>query len=61
LPYGIIGASCNLPNAGGCRASYNPNFSGSVRIGGDWGSGDLLGARPVFLDRTAFMNPAPYT
>jgi hypothetical protein len=61
LPYGIIGASCNLPNAGGCRASYNPSFSGSVRINGDWGSGDLLGARPSFLDAKAFMNPAPYT
>ncbi|MFB3826194.1 MAG: TonB-dependent receptor domain-containing protein [Bryobacteraceae bacterium] len=61
LPYGIIAASCNLPNAGGCRASYNPNFNGSVRINGDWGSGDLLGARPAFLDAKAFMNPAPYT
>jgi len=61
LPYGIIGASCNLPNAGGCRASYNPSFTGSVRINGDWGSGDLLGARPAFLDAKAFTNPAPYT
>jgi hypothetical protein len=61
LPYGVIAATCNLPNAGGCRASYNPNFTGSARIGGDWGSGDLLGARPAFLDAKAFMNPAPYT
>ncbi|MFN0106603.1 MAG: carboxypeptidase regulatory-like domain-containing protein [Bryobacteraceae bacterium] len=61
LPYGIIAASCTLPNAGGCRASYNPAFSGAVRINGEWGSGDLLGARPVFLDRTAFANPAPYS
>lgn len=60
-PYGIIGAACVLPNAGGCRASYNPAFNGSVRINGDWGSGDLTGARPVFLDRAAFINPAPYT
>jgi hypothetical protein len=35
LPYGIIGASCNLPSAGGCRASYDPNFTGSVRINGE--------------------------
>jgi hypothetical protein len=61
LPYGVIGATCNLPNAGGCRASYNPNFTGPVRINGEWGSGDLLGARPTFLDARAFMNPAPYT
>jgi hypothetical protein len=60
-PYGIIGAACTLPNAGGCRASYNPNFTGNVQINGEWGSGDLLGARPQFLDRNAFMNPAPYT
>ena len=60
LPYGIIGASCTLPNAGACRASYNPAFTGSPRINGDWGSGDLLGARPIFLDKTAFQNPAAY-
>lgn len=60
-PYGIIGAACQLPNAGGCRASYNPNFTGPVRINGEWGSGDLLGARPRFLDPAAFRNPAPYT
>jgi hypothetical protein len=61
LPYRIVGASCTLPNAGGCRASYNPNFTGDLRINGDWGSGDLLGARPQFLDPRAFTNPAPYT
>jgi hypothetical protein len=61
LPYGLIGASCNLPQAGGCRASYNPAFTGPVRINGEWGSGDLLGARPQFLDARAFRNPAPYT
>jgi len=61
LPYGVMGASCNLPNAGGCRASYNPSFTGSARINGEWGSGDLLGARPAFLDAKGFMNPAPYT
>ena len=60
-PYGIIGAACNLPNAGGCRASYAPGFSGPARINGDWGSGDLLGARPQFLDPRAFQNPAAYT
>jgi hypothetical protein len=61
LPYPLIGASCNLPNAGGCRASFNPAFNGPVRINGEWGSGDLLGARPAFLDAAAFMNPAAYT
>ena len=60
-PYGLIGAACNLPNAGGCRANYAPGFTGPVRINGEWGSGDLLGARPQFLDPRAFQNPAAYT
>ncbi len=60
LPYGIIGAACTLPNAGGCRASFTPGFSGPSRINGEWGSGDLLGARPIYLDKNAFRNPAPY-
>jgi hypothetical protein len=61
FPLGAIGASCNLPNAGGCQASITPAFSGPVRINGDWGSGDLLGSNaPAFLDRNAFVNPAAY-
>jgi len=65
-PLPAIMATCNLPNASagaaGCQASFNPAFSGPARIGGDWGSGDLLGASPTaFLDRNAFVNPAPYT
>jgi hypothetical protein len=59
---GSIGAACNLPNAGGCFASYNPSFSGPVRINGDYGTGDLLGRTPpVFLDRNAFVSPLAYT
>ncbi|MBI3281317.1 MAG: TonB-dependent receptor, partial [Acidobacteria bacterium] len=61
LPYGVIGGSCTLPSTGGCRASYAPGYTGPVRINGDWGSGDLIGARPTFLDARAFGSPAPYT
>src|SRR5262249_1884990 len=62
FPLGAFAASCNLPNAGACQASLNPAFSGPVRINGDWGSGDLLGANPpTYLDKNAFVNPAPYT
>ncbi len=62
FPVGSIGGTCNLPNAGGCQASFNPAFNGNVRINGDWGSGDLLGANtPAFLDKNAFISPAPYT
>jgi hypothetical protein len=60
-PLGIFGAACNLPNAGGCRASYTPGFTGPVRINGDWGDGDVLGARPQYLDVKAFQSPAAYT
>jgi Carboxypeptidase regulatory-like domain/TonB dependent receptor len=61
-PLGPIGATCNLPNAGTCFADYNPAFSGEVRINGDYGDGDVLGANPPsYLDRTAFQSPAPFT
>jgi hypothetical protein len=61
LPYGTIAANCNVPFAGACHADFNPAFTGSVRINGDWGSGDLLGARPRFLEPTAFRNPDAFT
>lgn len=62
-PVGNIIASCNLPQAmTTCFASYNPNFSGPVRMNGDWGEGDLLGPNPPsFIDRNAFINPAAYS
>ena len=60
--FGLIGANCNLPNAGSCYANFNPNFSGPVRINGDYGNGNLLSSTPpVFLDKNAFVSPAPYT
>jgi hypothetical protein len=61
-PVGIIEAACNLPQAGMCFASYNPNFSGHVRTNGDWGEGDLLGPNPPsFIERNAFISPAAFT
>jgi hypothetical protein len=60
--FGSIGAACNLPNAGGCYADFNPNFSGEVRINGDYRVTDRMGNdTTVFLDRNAFQNPAPFT
>jgi len=60
--FGSIGAACNVPNAGGCYADYNPAFSGQVRINGDYGSGDLLGTNaPAFLDKNAFASPAAFS
>ena len=61
-PLGSIGAACNLPNAGTCYADFNPDFSGPVRINGDYGDGDVLGANPpTYIDRAAFQSPAPFT
>ena len=59
---GTIAAACNLPSAGSCYASYNPNFSGPVRINGSWGSGNLSGSvTPSFIAVGAFVSPAAYT
>jgi Carboxypeptidase regulatory-like domain/TonB dependent receptor-like, beta-barrel len=61
-PLGSIGAACNLPNAGTCYADFNPGFSGPVRINGNYGDGDVLGATPpAYVDRNAFQSPASYT
>jgi hypothetical protein len=61
-PLGPIAAACNLPSAGTCYADFNPAFSGPIRINGDWGSGDILGATPpAFIDRNAFVSPAAFT
>jgi hypothetical protein len=61
-PLGSIVGACNLPNAGGCYADFNPAFSGSVRINGDYGDGDVLGPTPpTYIDRNAFMSAPPFT
>ncbi len=61
-PLGSIGATCNLPNAGGCYTDYNRSFSGPARINGDYGAGDILGsAPPSFIDRNAFVPAAAFT
>lgn len=52
--------NCNTPNAGSCYADYNRAFSGPLRIGGDYGSGDVKGSA-VYLDKNAFKPPAPFT
>ena len=52
-------ASCRTP-AAAARPTTRLS-TGPVRINGEWGSGDLLGARPAFLDASGFMNPAAYT
>jgi len=47
---------------GTCFPNYNPAFTGSVRINGNYGSGNVYGATQTpYLDRTAFLDAAPYT
>ncbi|HYP06336.1 MAG TPA: hypothetical protein VER03_08860, partial [Bryobacteraceae bacterium] len=60
--FGSVGANCNLPSAGSCYSDFNPNFTGDVRINGDYRVTDRMGNdTTVFLDRNAFQNPAPFT
>jgi hypothetical protein len=59
---GPIGANCNAPYTGGCFASFNPSFTGSARINGSYGNGNLLGAgKTSYLNPAAFEDPAPFT
>lgn len=63
-PLGPFTANCNVPQAGTCWASYNPNFTGSVRINGGWGNGNVntsVASATPFIDVNAFMNPAAFT
>jgi hypothetical protein len=58
---GSIGASCTLPNAGSCYASYASGFSGPVQME-PYGSGNLIGGTTAtYLNSAAFVNPAVYT
>jgi hypothetical protein len=64
IPLGPFIGTCTLPQAGTCYTNYNPAFSGSVRINGDWGDGQVLG--PVanttpFIDKNAFVNAPAFT
>jgi hypothetical protein len=62
-PLSITGSGCTVTGvASTCIASYNPSFSGDVRTNGAYGSGNALQPGAVsYLDKRAFVNPAPYT
>ncbi len=53
-PLGPFTATCNVPQAGTCWASRNPNFTGSAALKGDGG------ATP-FIDVNAFVSPTSFT
>lgn len=46
---------------GTCYASYNPAFTGPVRINGHYGSGQPKLSTIHYLNVSAFQNPAAYT
>ena len=47
---------------GTCYPNYNPAFNGPVRINGTYGAGSVLGSTPtVYLAKSAFVDPAPFT
>jgi hypothetical protein len=62
-PMAITSSGCLTPGVRGtCIASYNPSYTGPVRINGEYGDGNALGVGAVsYLDRQAFAVPAPYT
>lgn len=53
-PLGPFTATCNVPQAGTCWASFNPNFTGSARLDGE-------GSVKPFIDVNAFISPASFT
>ena len=58
-PLGPFTATCNVPQAGTCWASYNPAFTGPVRINGGWGHGNVN--TTAYIDVNAFVSPASFT
>ncbi|MCU1257888.1 MAG: hypothetical protein JWO80_773 [Bryobacterales bacterium] len=62
-PLAIVASNCTTGTVGGtCFPNYNPSFSGPARINGNYGSGNVLGSRPnTYIDKTAFVDPAPFT
>lgn len=62
-PLTITGSGCNTPGISStCIVSYNPNFNGPVHINGNYGDGNASGAGSLaYLDKSAFIDPAPYT
>ena len=62
-PLTITGSGCTVTGISStCIASYNPAFSGPARINGTYGQGNIIGSGVVsYLDKRAFVDPAPYT
>jgi hypothetical protein len=61
-PLSISGSGCTTPGISStCVVSLNPAFSGPVRINGSYGSGNALAPGAIaYLNKAAFVDPAPY-
>jgi hypothetical protein len=58
-PLGVTGSGCQVPGiVSVCMVNLNPNFHGNVYLS-SVGSGNAHTG--VYLDKTAFSDPAPYT
>ena len=63
VPLTVSGSGCVVTGiTSTCIASYNPDFSGPVRINGSYGDGNVIGGTTVaYLNKSAFVDPAAYT
>ncbi|HEX4750192.1 MAG TPA: TonB-dependent receptor [Bryobacteraceae bacterium] len=61
-PLSITGSGCNTPGlTTTCIVSYNPNFTGSVRINGNYGDGNATGTGALaYINKGAFIDPPAY-
>ena len=62
LAVGTGSGVCTLSGQGTCFASYNPNFSGNIRINGKYGQGYLanMSNAPRYINSDGFTAPSGY-
>jgi len=64
VPLGPFTVACSAGQQGTCYANLNPNYTGNVRINGDWNDGNIKGAvanQTPHIDINAFAPLTPYT
>jgi len=64
VPLGPFTVTCSAGQQGTCYANVNPNYTGTGRINGAWGSGINYGAVSTttpYIDLNAFAAPTAYT
>jgi len=56
IPLAITGTGCVTPGGSTCMPNYNPNFSGPVRVNGNYGKGQTAKQLVSYLNPSAFIN-----